>query len=109
MFSRISPGKRVPPNHPLRLIRTLLDRVLEQLSPRFNKLLASRSAVDFAREATESVVVEFLYLLRNARLLREQIDYNLPFGCFGDSAWTMKCCTPASFPRTENTLRGGYR
>jgi hypothetical protein len=40
MFSNISPNKRVPQDHPLRMIRTLVDGVLEQLSPRFNKVYA---------------------------------------------------------------------
>jgi hypothetical protein len=40
MFSYISFHKRVLLDHPLRWIRTIVDRVLEQLSPRFNKLYA---------------------------------------------------------------------
>src|SRR6266487_2775609 len=40
MFSYISPNKRVPQEHPLRRIRSIVDRVLDQLSPRFNKLYA---------------------------------------------------------------------
>src|SRR5437899_3108115 len=35
MFSYISPNKRVPQEHPLRRIRSIVDRVLDQLSPRF--------------------------------------------------------------------------
>src|SRR5438132_9701407 len=35
MFSYISPNKRVPEEHPLRRIRSIVDRVLDQLSPRF--------------------------------------------------------------------------
>ncbi|MGC2172733.1 MAG: IS5/IS1182 family transposase, partial [Candidatus Sulfotelmatobacter sp.] len=40
MFSYISPHKRVPQDHPLRMIRSLVDGVLERLSARFNRLYA---------------------------------------------------------------------
>ena len=40
MFSYLSPEKRVPAEHPLRLIRAMVDRVLEEMSPRFAKLYA---------------------------------------------------------------------
>src|SRR5262245_66381491 len=38
MFSYISPEARVPQDHPLRAIRTLVDEVLAELSPRFETL-----------------------------------------------------------------------
>ena len=37
MWSYISPEQRIPPDHPLRLIRTLVDAVLNELSPRFSR------------------------------------------------------------------------
>src|SRR5678816_1296804 len=52
MFSYISPNKRVPQDHPLRRIRVIVDRVLEQLSPRFNKLYARAGRPSIAPEKT---------------------------------------------------------
>src|SRR5215467_8242192 len=40
MFSYISPEARVPQDHPLRAIRSLVDKVLAELSPRFETLYA---------------------------------------------------------------------
>jgi hypothetical protein len=40
MFSYLSPETRVPQDHPLRAIRTLVDEVLRELSPRFEGLYA---------------------------------------------------------------------
>ena len=40
MFSYIRPEQRVPADHPLRPIRTLVDEVLRGLSPRFARLYA---------------------------------------------------------------------
>src|SRR5436189_148740 len=50
MFSYISPNKRVPQEHPLRRIRSIVDRVLDQLSPRFNKLYARAGRPSIAPE-----------------------------------------------------------
>jgi transposase len=38
MFSYISPEARVPQDHPLRVIRTLVDEILAELSPRFETM-----------------------------------------------------------------------
>ena len=40
VFSYISPEQRVPRDHPLRPIRTMVDEILKQLSPRFNNMYA---------------------------------------------------------------------
>jgi hypothetical protein len=40
VFSYISPEQRVPRDHPLRPIRTMVDEILKQLSPQFNKMYA---------------------------------------------------------------------
>src|SRR6266576_3141390 len=38
MFSYISPEKRVPTDHPLRPIRRIVDEILKEMSPKFQKL-----------------------------------------------------------------------
>jgi hypothetical protein len=38
MFSYNSPKKRVPTEHPLRLIRKIVDEILKEMSPKFQKL-----------------------------------------------------------------------
>jgi hypothetical protein len=40
MFSYISPEKRVPSEHPLRPIRGMVDAILKEMSPRFDRLYA---------------------------------------------------------------------
>jgi len=41
MFSYISPEPRVRKDHPLRATRAMVDQVLKELSPRFDKMEAS--------------------------------------------------------------------
>ena len=38
MFSYLSPEKRVPVDHPLRPIRKMVDEILKEMSPQFQKL-----------------------------------------------------------------------
>jgi len=40
MFSYVSQEDRIPGNHPLRILRTLVNPILESLSGRFTKLYA---------------------------------------------------------------------
>src|SRR5262249_51247344 len=40
MWSYISPEQRIPQDHPLRPLRTLVDAVLKDLSPGFSRLYA---------------------------------------------------------------------
>ena len=83
MFSYISPDKRVPQDHPLRRIRVIVDRVLEQLSPRFNKLYARAGRPSIAPEKLlRALLLQLLYSVRSERLLMEQLDYNLLFRWF---------------------------
>src|SRR5215216_232413 len=56
MYSYISPEQRVPADHPLRPLRKMTDEIFKQLSPRFDKLYASRAAVDRAGAVAASVV-----------------------------------------------------
>src|SRR5436309_13400507 len=93
MFSYISPNKRVPQEHPLRRIRSIVDRVLDQLSPRFNKLYARAGRPSIAPEKLlRALLLQLLYSVRWERLLMEQLDYNLLFRWFvglsmDDAVW----------------------
>ena len=47
MFSYVSPEQRVPAEHPLRPLRTMVDDILKEMSPRFAKLYADRGGRRF--------------------------------------------------------------
>src|SRR5258708_6280042 len=83
MWSHISPEQRVPPDHPLRPIRAMIDGVLRELSPRFEALYAKRGRPSIAPEKLlRALVLQLLYSVRSERLLMEQLDYNLLFRWF---------------------------
>src|SRR5215510_3329737 len=83
MFSYLSPETRVRQDHPLRTIRTMVDVVLAQLSPRFDSMYARVGRPSIAPEKLLRVqLLQMLYSIRSERLLMEEMDYNLLFRWF---------------------------
>jgi len=86
VFSYISPERRVRKDHPLRPIRAMVDEIVKQLSPQFDKM--------YAKVGRPSIPPEQLLraqLLRE-RLLMEEMDYNILFRWFvglnlDDAVW----------------------
>jgi transposase len=83
MFSYVSPEARVPPNHPLRPIRAMVDKSLKALSPVFDEMYASFGRPSIAPEKLlRSLLLQILYSIRSERMLMEQLEYNLLFRWF---------------------------
>ena len=75
MFSYISPEQRVRKDHPLRPIRTMVDQVLKQLSPEFNKMYSKVGRPSIPPEQLlRALLLQMLYSVRSERLLVEEID-----------------------------------
>ena len=83
MFSYLSPEERIPENHPLRPIRTMLDAVLAALSPRFERMYSAFGRPSIAPEKLlRALLLQIFYSVRSERLLMEQLNYNLLFRWF---------------------------
>jgi transposase len=83
IFSYLSPEKRVRKDHPLRAIRAMVDKVLSQLSRRFDSMYASVGRPSIAPEKLlRAQLLQLLYSIRSERLLMEEMDYNLLFRWF---------------------------
>src|ERR1700756_5585262 len=83
MFSYLSPEKRVPADHPLRPIRTMVDDILKEMSPRFARLYADVGRPSIAPERLlRALLLQIFYSVRSERLLMEQLQYNLLFRWF---------------------------
>ena len=77
MFSYLSPEERVPKNHPLRAIREFADRILRDLSPRFETMYSEMGRPSVAPEKLlRALLVQVLYTVRSERLLMEELNYN---------------------------------
>ena len=85
MFSTISPEKRVPPGHPLRPIKLLVERILVELSRDFDAMYSAVGRPSVPPERLlKSMVLMALYSVRSERMFCEQLDYNLLFRWFLD-------------------------
>ena len=83
MFSYVSLEQRVPTDHPLRAIRRMTDRALEQLSLHFEALYARRGRPSIPPERLiRALLLQVLYGVRSEHQLMEQIDFNLLFRWF---------------------------
>ena len=83
IFSDISPEERVPPEHPLRAIRAMVDAVLNALSTQLARLDSHTGRPSIAPEKLlRALLLQVLYTARSERLLMEQLDYNLLFRWF---------------------------
>ena len=83
MFSYVSPEQRVPAEHPLRPLRTMVDNILKEMSPRFAKLYADTGRPSIPPERLlRALLLQILYTVRSERLLMEQLNYNLLFRWF---------------------------
>src|SRR5215813_13725184 len=83
MYSYLSPEDRVRQNHPLRGIRAMADKALENMSERFDAMYAKRGRPSIAPEKLlRAQLIQMLYSVRSERLLMEEIDYSMLFRWF---------------------------
>ncbi len=99
LFSYISPEERVPADHPLRPIRSMVDKALHALSPRFQALYSPLGRPGIPPERLlRALVLQVLYSVRSERMLMEQLNYNLLFRWFvglnmDDALWDVTVFT----------------
>jgi transposase len=83
MFSYISPESRVPLDHPLRQVRTLVGAVFKDISRCFSALYARTGRPSIPPEQLLSaLLLQAFYGIRSERQLMEQLDYNLLYRWF---------------------------
>lgn len=108
MWSYLSPEARVPADHPLRPIRDMVDRALDELSPRFARPYSRIGRPSIPPEQLlRALVLQILHTVRSERLLMQQLDYNLLFRWFvglsaDDPVWDATVFTK----NRERLLRG---
>lgn len=83
MFSYVSPEARVPADHPLRVVRPMVQAVLEKMSSLFDGMYAKDGRPSIPPERLlRAMILQMLYSIRSERQLMEQLDYNLLFRWF---------------------------
>lgn len=85
MFSMLTPDDKVPPDHPLRRIKVIVDRALSELSAVFDEMYATGGRASIPPERLlKGCLLIALYSIRSERQLCEQLEYNLLFKWFLD-------------------------
>jgi transposase len=83
LFSYLSPDALVPPEHPLRMIRSVVNAALERLSPEFAKLYSPFGRASIPPEKLlRALLLQAFYGVRSERQLMEQVGYNMLFRWF---------------------------
>lgn len=105
MFSYVSPEARVPQDHPLRAVRRMVDDVLREMSPEFDRLYArvGRPSVPPER-LLRALLLQLFYTVRSERLLMEQLDYNILFRWFVGLEMDEPVWTPTVFTKNRERL-----
>jgi transposase len=117
LFSYLAVEDRIPPDHPLRAMRKLVDPILTALSPRFAALYSELGRPSIPPEyLLRALLLQILYTIRSERQLMEQLDYNLLCRWFvglqpDDPVWVPTIhaslsCGPCGFPSFESSLGG---
>jgi transposase len=85
MLSLLTPEKRVPAKHPLRLVKQMAEAALAEMSPLFDAMYSTvgRCSIPPERLLKASLLMAF-YTVRSERLFCEQLDYNILFRWFLD-------------------------
>jgi len=83
LFSYLSPDAMVPQDHPLRVIRPLVNAALARLSSDFDRLYAPTGRTSIAPEKLlRALLLQAFYTVRSERRLMEQLAYNMLFRWF---------------------------
>jgi transposase len=106
-FSYISAEQRVPADHPLRPIRQMVNRALQELSADFSKMysLIGRPSIP-PEKLLRALLLQALYSIRSERLLMEQLDYNLLFRWFVGLSIDDQVWDHSSFTKNRERLLG---
>ena len=108
LFSYVDLEARVPPDHPLRPIRRIVDDALSGLSGEFAALYSHLGRPSIPPERLlRALLLQAFYSVRSERLLMEQLDYNLLFRWFvglgiDDPVWH-----PTAFTTNRDRLLEG--
>lgn len=83
LFSYVDLEARVPVDHPLRIIREIVNDVLGSLSPAFEALYSHTGRPSIPPEQLfRALLLQAFYSIRSERQLMEQLDFNMLFRWF---------------------------
>jgi transposase len=83
MYSYVTLSQRIPADHPLRVIRVLVDEALKRMDAEFDELYSHTGRPSIAPERLlRASLLLALFSIRSERQLIEQLNYNLLYRWF---------------------------
>lgn len=108
LFSYVSCEARVPSEHPLRLIRAIVDEALEVLSDEFDALYAPSGRPSIPPEKLlRALLLQAFFGVRSERQLMEQLNYNLLFRWFVGLSMDAQVWDASTFSKNRDRLLEG--
>src|SRR6202789_232474 len=108
LFSYGSLEERVPAEHPLRPIRSMVDEALKRMNARFEALYGNEGRPSIPPERLlRALLVQMLYSVRSERMLMEQLEYNLLFRWFVGLSANELVWHPTVFTKNRDRLLEG--
>ena len=108
LFSTVIPEERVPPDHPLRPIREMVNTALKELDADFNALYSDlgRDSIPPEKLLRAQLLMAF-YTIRSERQLMEQINYNLLYRWFVGFSLDDEVWNHSTFTKNRDRLLAG--
>jgi transposase len=108
LFSYGSLEDRVPGDHPLRPIRAMMDRALQEMDERFDEIYGEDGRRSIPPERLlRALLLQMLYSVRSERMLMEQMEYNLLFRWFVGLSANEPVWHPTVFCKNRDRLLDG--
>src|SRR4051794_25608545 len=105
MLSSLSTEDLIPPDHPIRRIRVVVDAVLAEMDDTFQGMYASGGRRSVPPEVLlKSTVLMALYSIRSERAFCEQLNYNLLFKWFLDMRIDQPAFHATTFTKNRQRL-----
>lgn len=83
LFSVVDLEARIPKQHPIRKIRSIVDKAIMDLEPAFGEMYSDRGRPSIPPEQlVRALLLQIFFSVRSERQLMERIDYDLLFRWF---------------------------
>jgi transposase len=105
MLTSVSTESLIPPTHPIRRIRKVVEAVLHELDPEFTAMYASSGRPSVPPEVLlKSTVLMALYSIRSERQFCERLNYDLLFKWFLDLNIDARAFDATTFSKNRERL-----
>lgn len=105
LFILRSMEDRIESTHPLRALRTTVDRLLDRLSPTFNQIYSPIGRPSIPPEQLlKALLLQIIYSIRSERELVEQVNFNLLYRWFVGLSADADMWAPSTFSKNRERL-----